>query len=300
MSVIATERPRDAVPLLEGLAELADDYDGYVLDLWGVLHDGLRAFPAAIDCLQRLRARGKQILILSNAPRRTNTIAARCRELGIAPEHYDLIMSSGEEAWCHLKDRPDAWYRALGRRCYHLGPDRDHGMREGLDYDFVEALAEADFILNTGALNHEDTAETYTPFLEEALAQGLPMVCANPDLVVLRGERMEICAGTVADCYAELGGEVRYHGKPHAAIYRTCLGLFDGVDPRRILAVGDSLRTDVLGAQRAGLHSVFIVSGIHGEELIPNSGGPVDMDALAGLCSDRGAWPQGALVTFTW
>ena len=209
-------------------------------------------------------------------------------------------MSSGEEAWCHLKDRPDAWYRALGRRCYHLGPDRDHGMREGLDYDFVEALATADFVLATGALEREDTVETYAPFLEEVRARGLPMICANPDLVVRRGEILEICAGAIAARYAELGGEVHYHGKPQAAIYRTCLGLLDGVDPRRILAVGDSIRTDILGAQRAGLRSVFVLSGIHSEVLLPDPGGPVDMAGLAGLCSEKGAWPLGALITFAW
>ena len=125
------------------------------------------------------------------------------------------------------------------------------------------------------------------------------MVCANPDLVVVRGEKLEICAGTVADRYAAMGGEVRYHGKPHPAIYRGCLELFDGVAPRRILAVGDSLRTDVAGAERAGLRCVFVVTGIHAAELAPD-GGPVDRTRLAALCAERGAWPLGAITTFAW
>ncbi len=300
MSCLASERESGSGRLYGGLAALADRYDGYILDLWGVLHDGIQAFPWALDCLAQLRARAKRVLILSNAPRRTDAIAARCAELGIVAEHYDALMSSGEDAWRHLKGRPDAWYQALGERCYHLGPERDLGMRVGLAYAFVDRLEDADFILNTGALSAEDTADAYTPLLQEALRRQLPMVCANPDLVVYRGARMEICAGTIAARYEQLGGEVRYHGKPHSDIYHTCLGLFGGMAPERILAVGDSLRTDVVGAHAVGLDALFIASGIHKDELVGDSGDVVDLEKLDALYEKRGARPRGALLKFSW
>jgi HAD superfamily hydrolase (TIGR01459 family) len=299
MSVTATDRDAPPLRLYGGIGEVAEDFDGYILDLWGVLHDGLRAYPPTLECLERLRALGKRIAILSNGPRRATAVAERCRELGILPQHYDHLMSSGEETWRHLKARSDPWYRALGRRCFHLGPARDLGMREGLDETFVEALADADFILVTGILRSEDRIEDYEPFLGEALSRGLPMVCANPDLVVVRGETIELCAGTVADRYAEMGGDLRYHGKPHAPIYRTCLELFDGIAPERILAVGDSLRTDVAGARGVGVAALFVASGIHARELM-GTDGTVDLERLAVLCGAQDTWPLGVLDAFRW
>ncbi|MDX1576795.1 MAG: TIGR01459 family HAD-type hydrolase, partial [Kiloniellales bacterium] len=216
------------------------------------------------------------------------------------PETYDLLMSSGEEAWRHLKERPDDWHRALGSRCYHLGPERDHGMRDGLELRFVEDLEDADFILLTGALAPSDTRETYTAFLESALARGLPMVCANPDYVVIRGGVAEICAGTIARAYEDMGGVVRYHGKPHAGIYRTCLGLFDGIPTERILAVGDSVRTDVVGAQAMGVPAVFVASGLHAEKLRNPETGAIDRERLTALYRAEGGTPIAALPTFRW
>ncbi len=300
MSCLATERNDGILPMLPGLSALAADFDGYILDLWGVLHDGVRAYPHALDCLTRMRAAGKRILILSNAPRRASEVAGRCTEMGLTPETYDLLMSSGEDAWRHLEKRPDDWYRALGTRCYHLGPERDQGMRDGLDYRFVDDPNEADFILNTGALGRADTRETYTAFLEAALALELPMICANPDYVVMRGGAIEICAGTIALAYEEMDGAVRYHGKPHPGIYRTCLGLFEGIAPERILAVGDSVRTDVVGAQAMGLQAVFVVSGIHKEKLMSAETGAVDKDRLAALYRAEDGMPLAALPDFRW
>lgn len=300
MSCLATDRDEKTPPMSAGMSALAESFDGYILDLWGVLHDGVQAYPHALDCLTRLRAAGKRILILSNAPRRASEVAGRCAEMGLTDESYDLLMSSGEDAWRHLAARTEEWYRGLGERCYHLGPDRDFGMREGLDYRFVDDLGAADFILNTGALDQADTRETYRPFLESALALGLPMICANPDYVVMRGGAMEICAGTIALAYEEMGGSVRYHGKPHPGIYRTCLGLFDGIAPDRILAVGDSIRTDVAGAQAMGLKAVFIAAGIHRDKLMSAETGAVDAAQLAALCRAEGGMPVAVLREFRW
>lgn len=288
------------VPLFPGLSALADRYDGFIVDLWGVLHDGVAAFPAAVDSLRALRARNKRIVILSNAPRRQQEVAARNAQPGIAPELSDAVWSSGEDTWRHLSARRDAWYRALGRRCYHLGPGRDHGMRDGLDYDFVDDLGVADFVLLTGALGTEDRVEDYARPLARARARGLAMICANPDLVVVRGGRREICAGTIALGYEELGGAVRYHGKPHAGIYQTCFDFLQVADRRRIAAIGDSLRTDVAGAAAVGIDSIFVAAGIHGEEL--GMSGEVDVDPARLIAffdkSDR--HPAAALSFLRW
>ena len=294
------------VPLHHGLAALAGDYDAFIVDLWGVMHDGVRAFPEALACLAELKARGKRIWILSNAPRRAASVAARNLELGIPPEHVDGVLSSGEAAWRHLATRPDAWYQALGRRCYHLGPDRDQGMREGLDYDFLDRpgdLAAADFLLNTGALAPDHAAGHYTPLLDEALGRGLPMVCANPDLEVIRGGRREICAGAIALAYEERGGEVRYHGKPHREIYQDCFALMaesGPVEPARTLAIGDSLRTDIAGAQACGIDGLFVAGGIHGEALGLVEARGLDQSRLAALFADRGLYPVAALPRLSW
>ncbi len=288
-----------SIPIHAGLRQLAVGYDGFIVDLWGVMHDGVTAFPEAVDCLRELRRRDKRVLILSNAPRRAEEVAARNAALGIDRALADAVMSSGEETWQCLKERRDPWYRSLGARCHHLGPARDEGMREGLDFVFVESVSEADFILLTGPLAQDHTAEDYRAPLEQALAKGLPMVCANPDLEVIRGGRREICAGAIALFYEELGGEVRYHGKPHRPTYEICLRML-GLAPQRIAAIGDSLRTDVAGAQGAGLDSLFVIGGIHEEELREAGGDGIDRGRLEALFAARELYPTGVMTRLRW
>jgi HAD superfamily hydrolase (TIGR01459 family) len=270
-----------------------------VLDLWGVLHDGLSAYPGAVACLARLRAAGKRVAILSNAPRRAAEVARRSAELGIHPRFYDVIHSSGEESWLHLKERPDAFHRGLGRACYHLGPERDRGLLEGLELSETTDIAQASFLLNTGAHLSQSEVADYEPVLAPAAARGLPMVCANPDLEVIRGGVREICAGMLALRYEELGGTVRYHGKPHESVYRRILPQL-GVDASRVIAVGDSLRTDIAGARRAGIASVLISGGIHAEELGIAAGGHPDPKLLAEICARSGERPDLAAAAFVW
>lgn len=293
--ILATE-----VPFYPGLSAVADRYDAFIIDLWGVMHDGLRAYPAAVEALRQLRRAGKRSVVLSNAPRRAAVIARRNAEIGIPEDLPDHLLSSGEDAWQHLKHRPDPWYRALGRRCYHLGPERDLGMRDGLDLAFVGSLAHADFILNTGILHDLDQVETYRDFLDEGLARRLPMICANPDLIVMRGEAMEICAGALALDYEQKGGDVRWHGKPHPEVYRSCFALLEGIAPSRIAAIGDSLRTDVAGAQASGIASIFIAGGIHSDELHVDGHGRIDAQAYESFMAAAEWQPTAALPFMRW
>jgi HAD superfamily hydrolase (TIGR01459 family) len=286
--------------VLRGLSEVANDYDTFIVDLWGVMHDGVAAFPEAVDCLGRLKSMGGCNIILSNAPRRASEVASRNSELGISPTLVDLVMSSGEATWRHLSRRPDPWYRALGGRCFHLGPERDLGMRDGLEIRFVETLGDADFILLTGAVGFEDKVADYDALLAEALSRALPMVCANPDREVIRGGRREICAGAIALAYEERGGEVRYHGKPDSEIYDECLTALGIVDRRRVLALGDSLRTDIAGAVRAGIDALFVAGGIHADELGLTQGGTLDGRQLDALIAAAPEKPLAALPHLVW
>jgi HAD superfamily hydrolase (TIGR01459 family) len=291
---------RPEVPIHTGLSALADRYDAFILDLWGVLHDGVTPYPGAVDGLRRLRAAGKRLLVLSNAPRRAAHVAAQTAAIGIAPELYDDLWSSGEETWRCLKEGCDAWHRALGPACYHLGPERDEGMRDGLAYRFVDDPADADFVLNTGAHMPEATAEGLHPLLERAAERHLPMICANPDLVVIRGGRREICAGALARQYEDLGGEVRYHGKPHRPIYETCFARLGIGDTSGIAAVGDALATDIAGAFSAGIDGIFVAGGIHGDELGGGGAQFPDPERLATLCAAAAVYPTAALAAFRW
>ncbi|MGE4221598.1 MAG: TIGR01459 family HAD-type hydrolase, partial [Alphaproteobacteria bacterium] len=274
---------------LSGLGAVASDYDGAILDLWGCVHDGLRPYPQALDAMARLRDAGKRIVLLSNAPRRVDAVIAQLRGLGVPDDAYDGVMSSGEATWRRMADAADPWHGALGRRCLHVGPDRDHGMLDGAGLTVVADPREADFLLVTGPYSGEDTVETSDALLAAAQARGLPLVCANPDRVVMRGERMEICAGSIAERYAARGGAVRWYGKPDPAIYEDCFTLL-GMRSR-ILAVGDSLSTDIKGANAAGVDSLLLTQGIHAAELAQPDGAPA-MGKVAAAAQRIGAWPD--------
>ncbi len=286
--------------LISGLREIAADYDGLILDLWGVLHDGSAPFPGVVATLGELKSAGKRLAVLSNAPRRAALVAARMAEIGLAPGLYDHIHSSGEEAWQHLLQREDPFYAALGRRCYHMGPLRDDNMLEGAGLVRVAAMEEAEFILNTGPSDWDETVAQYETLLQQARARGLPMVCANPDLVVIHHGRRSICAGAVAERYAAIGGSVRWHGKPHASVYATSLAALGIADRRRVLAVGDSLRTDIAGANAAGIDSVLVTGGIHAEEFGQRAGGAPDPDRLAAAIAAAGQRPTAVIPEFRW
>ncbi len=255
------------MPNFDGFSSLAARYDGFILDLWGVIHDGVSPYPGAVDCLRRLREAGKRVVLLSNAPRRAHIAAEAMRGMGIAEDLYTGIVTSGEVTHILLRDRPLPDYAALGRRLYHLGPERDRNVFADLDLETVARPADAEFFLNTGP---DDTRSPtsiapYEAELRASLEAGLPMVCANPDLEVIRGGARLICAGALALRYEELGGTVLWVGKPDPAVYRPVLDLL-GVPRDRVLAVGDSLRTDIAGARAAEVDSCWVLGGIHAEE----------------------------------
>lgn len=288
--------------ILSGFAPLADRYDGFILDLWGVIHDGLSPYPGAVETLERLQAAGKRVGLLSNAPRRSNAVQEQMRGIGISDRLYNVALTSGEITRRMLAERTDPFLAALGPRVYHLGPERDRSVLEGLEgrYTRVSGPAEADFVLNTGYDDATDATDAAVRDAELAScrAAALPMVCANPDLVVVRRDGVRTyCAGTLAQRYEALGGRVRWIGKPDPTVYGPMRAQL-GTTAEKTLCVGDSLRTDMDGARRAGMDGCWVLGGIHAEELEASPFG-VNQAAL-NAAATAGLEPVAAVPAFVW
>src|SRR5580698_6364173 len=283
---------------LTGFASLASEYDGFVLDLWGVIHDGVNAFPHAVDCLSHLREAGKKTLLLSNVPRPNEAVRAMMRRMGIDDDHYTDILTSGEAVRRALLAPPDDWWAGLGSRVYHLGPERDRPVLEGLPLTIVATPAEAEFVLNTGPDDHRNPSDMneFEPTLQDCATHHLPMICGNPDLEVIRDGVRVLCAGSLALRYQALGGDVRSLGKPDPAIYQPVLEQL-AMPKDRVLAVGDSLRTDIAGATAVGLATCWVLDGLHGEGLRDADGAydPVEVRSAAGAA---GMAPVAAMARF--
>lgn len=280
---------------LDGFAPLAQDHDGFIVDLWGVVHDGIAPYPGAVDCLLRLRAAGKRVVLLSNAPRRARLVQAGLRGMGLPDDGYDGILTSGEATRTALLERTDPWFAALGQRVLHLGPEKDRNIFEDLDLEIVADPAHADFVLNTGP--DDDSGDTlvdpYLPLLRRCAERGLPMLCANPDLEIVRGGRRILCAGLLSRFYEQYGGLVRSVGKPYREVYEAVFPMLE-VPTARILAVGDALATDIAGAKAAGIASCWVLGGIHAE-MIGDDGALAEAEAAgAGLA------PIATVPLFTW
>lgn len=288
------------LPILSGLSDIADRYDGFILDAWGVLHDGVTPYVHAVDTLERLQAAGKRTVVLSNAPRRSEALFVQMAGIGVPRHLFGGAMTSGEAVYRELAARRDPFYAALGRSCWHLGPDRDRNVVDGLEIDLV-AVEEADWVLNTGPDPLGATTADYERELQVAAARKLPMVCANPDLVIIRaGQRIE-CAGALARRYEELGGVVSYRGKPDPAIYDACLAELGIGDRSRVACVGDAFHTDIAGGLAAGMDVVFVTGGIHHAELGTTVGEAPTPEALRRLIAHHdGIVPTYALPLFRW
>jgi HAD superfamily hydrolase (TIGR01459 family) len=246
---------------IASLGEISGHYDGVLCDVWGVIHDGHAAHPAACAALRRFRRERGPVLLLSNAPRPGDSVVTLLDQLGVPRDAYDGILTSGDATRLEMQRRGDASF-------FHLGPTRDREVWAGLTAREARA-EEASFILCTGLFDDErETPDTYRDLLAKSASHGLPMICANPDIKVSRGPKLIWCAGAVAAAYHALGGEVTYYGKPHPPIYDQALDQLDRlagreVAPTRVLAIGDGLKTDILGANRAGIDALLITAGIH-------------------------------------
>lgn len=283
--------------ILNGLKDVAARYDALLCDVWGVVHNGRAVFPGAEAALTGFRKERGPVILLTNAPRPAHIIPAQLDRLGLPREAYDAVVTSGDATTAELASRGDL-------KAFKIGPDKDEELYRGLTPNFVE-LGEADYIICTGL--YDDIAEQpddYRPLLQDAAARKLPMLCANPDIIVKFGDRTLWCAGALADIYAQLGGEVIFTGKPHKPIYDLAykrIAEITGapVSKERILAVGDGLGTDIAGANAEGLDVIFIADGIHGGPA-RNDAGRLDTRKLKAMFAEEGRRALGALEQLRW
>jgi HAD superfamily hydrolase (TIGR01459 family) len=249
------------LPFVQHLRDVARGVDIILSDIWGVIHNGLAAFPDACQALQTFRADGGAVVLITNAPRPADSVQRQLRKLGVADATYDAIVSSGDLTRQFVTAHP-------GQSVFRIGPERDQSIFRDLDVVFAP-LAKADYIVCTGPFDDEtETPEDYRGMMTEALGRRLPLICANPDIVVERGDRLIYCAGAIAELYRALGGEVTFYGKPHRPIYDRALALGHALRGAagRVLAIGDSVRTDLTGANAMGLDCLFLTRGIHADE----------------------------------
>ncbi len=295
-----TAAPIVPIPLVHGLSALAERYDGLLVDLWGCLHNGLQAYGAAVDALQRFRRQGGRVVLVSNAPRRSAAVISQIEGFGVPSGAYDAVMTAGEAVRLEIEEKSDPWYAALGPAFLHIGTERDANLVEGLPFRRVEQASDADFLLCCGIRRSNETLADIAPELDACLAAGLPMVSANPDRFVLRGDSREICAGTLADAYVARGGDMRQEGKPYPAIYKRSRALLGDIPAERVLAVGDGIETDILGAARNDIDALWITGGLPSSfwGLAPEA--PPPQDRVAAACAEHGVRPAGVMPLLTW
>lgn len=284
-----------AVPHLTGLGQIAGRYDAFVLDIFGLLHNGVVLYPGTVECLRELGRHGKQVCLVSNTPRMPDDVRTDLQAKGLPPDLYHHVVTAG------LAARHDLEVHHQGKRIWFAGKPDFHGFINDLDLLRVADPKDADLLINAvSGMTAENDEELYT-HLSRGLEYNRPMLCANPDMVVHIGEDMFNCAGTYAAWYENHGGRVTYHGKPYPSIYQLALQALGSPDPGRVCAAGDALHTDIQGAGTMGFDSVWNLVGIHWEELrLSEQPGEPDLDRVAETITMSPHKPTATLTQFRW
>ncbi len=285
-----------SIPILSGSRDLLAGYDIIISDVWGVVHDGLRAHPAACGALEKARANGTTVILLSNAPGTNTMVAPVLDEKGVPRAAWDALVTSGDITRARLVDTGLS-------RVFHIGQARDMGLFDGLDI-VLSGEGGAEIIVATELRDdRRETPEDYRPLLTRLAQLNLPFLCGNPDFVVHVGDDLLPCAGALAAIYTELGGEVYWAGKPHRPAFSAALAAAarlrgEPVPQARVLMIGDTLRTDLAGAREFGIDGLFVVSGVHRDETMQD--GQVDAARVSALCAAAGVSPVAAMSALVW
>ena len=279
-------------PVLIGFSAIASKYKLLLSDVWGVVHNGVAAYPAACEALKTARRNGATVILISNAPRPGVIVAKQIAKWGVPADCYDMIVASGDVARTELEARPEA-------KLFHLGPSRDLPNYDGLPNKLV-GEDECDIAVVTGPFNDEvEVAEDYRSMFEGLIERNVLMLCANPDLVVERGDKLIVCAGALAQLYEQMGGKAIYAGKPYAPIYDQVVAEAEKLRGAKIkkeemLAIGDGARTDLKGAALQGIDCLFITGGIHAEDFSE------EKNRAGEIFAEQAAWPVGMMHRLSW
>jgi HAD superfamily hydrolase (TIGR01459 family) len=276
----AQEQPNTR--FISGVSEIANRYDAFIIDIWGVIHDGIRLNTGSKSCLEKMVKAGKKFVFLSNTPYRSSELGRGLSDMGLDSSLFGTnIMTAGESTWEDLSSQKN-------RKVFLMGRYYD-GLLEGVT--LVDRVAQADCLVATIGGTYKDGDAPFYAAMELALPLGLPLICANPDLEVQIGERLARCAGHYAQWYKEHGGEVHWHGKPHQPVYDRASEMLGDIDKSRICAIGDSLRTDMTGAQKFGIDGLWNLDGINRD---------LDEAQAQSLLQEKDLSPVAMMKGFTW
>lgn len=277
-----------------------DKYDAFIVDLWGVVHNGKEPYEGVIDAMKNIKSLGKKIILLSNAPKRANSILKHLEKIGIKKELYDGLLTSGEVTYHEIKNRKGDFYKDLGKRFFLIGREVHESAFENMGCEIVDNPDNADFLLLTAVSGPDDEVENYNNLFRRALALDLPMICANPDKKVMRGDKVGICSGALAEKYQEMGGNVVWVGKPDSLVYDYCIEGLGDIDKSKIAVIGNSFDTDVRGARNSGLDMILVSTGLHKDELEANAGELTNEDLIANLITRYKMIPEIVISGFRW
>lgn len=275
------------------ICELADLYDYFIFDIWGVIHDGNAAYSGVVKAITFLRQKNKKICFLSNAPRRAFKVGEVLKKFGITPNLYDFILTSGEAAFLDFEKNQKNNFKDFGRNYFYIGPKKDIDLLAGLDYQITSDASCANIAITTGFDGDDSILEEKMPQLREAKKSNLPLICVNPDLIVVKQNGAElICAGALALEYQKMSGEVLYYGKPFEAVYKMVLEIFGCDKSAKILAIGDGMETDIKGANDFGIDSALVTGGILSNKLGIKYGQVADKNKLETVCKNYQLFPK--------
>lgn len=275
--------------LSDNFLEISEKYQFFIFDIWGVIHDGTELYPNTISTLEYLKKQNKKVCLLSNAPRRSFKAEELLKKFNIGDDLYEFILTSGEATYESFAEPNN-----FGKKYFYLGPQKDIDLLDGLDYEASNNVEECDFAVVTGFDDDDSTIDEKMDDLNRSLKANLTMVCVNPDMIVIKktGKTL-LCAGQIAKKYKELGGKVIYFGKPYPQVYKKVMERFSlrGNFNGQILAIGDGLETDIAGANRYGIDSVFVTSGIISATLGNKYSQLPDYNSLQHQCELHNAFP---------
>lgn len=277
----------------KGIKEISANYDYFIFDLWGVIHDGTQAYEGVLEALDFLKKQGKKICFLSNAPRRSYKVAEVLKKFSIDKNLYEFILTSGEATFLDFKKNQENGFKDFGKKYFYIGPKKDIDLLDGLDYQQTADASQASFAIATGFDDEKSILQEKFPQIQEAKKYNLPLICVNPDLLVVKQNGTEmICAGVLADEYQKMGGKVFYYGKPFSSVYNMTYEFFGKPNKSKIIAIGDGIETDIKGAFDFGIDSVLVTGGILCNKLGIRYGQQADVDKVQQICESYKIFPN--------